>query len=196
MPWQDVALDPNDLTKGYKNDVELVATNPDGHTTWDDILGDPTHGVAPRDPFMIASNVPRSGDEPLHRHAPILPPNSSTMNPINGHEYDIFKPFGDLEYACTFQLPTARPNGDDCSGSNSPDMTDPLCDPNMPTTQIAAKAYPGMRQLAVLQGIGEQGVVASICPKNQTDATQADYAYRPAMRAVLERVSGRLAPGE
>jgi hypothetical protein len=195
VPWQDIARNPNDLTKGYKNDVELAATNPDGRTTWDDIVGDPSRSVRPKDPFMIESNKPRSGVNPFTGD-PILPPDSATLNAINGHEYDIEPTYGDLEYACTFPLPMPRPGGEDCSGANSPDMTDPVCDPLDPTTQIAAKAYPGLRQLEVIQGIGAQGVVASICPKNQTDATRADYAYRPAMQAVLERVAGRLAPGQ
>ncbi len=193
VPWQDLARDPSDLTKGYKSNDELGGLNSDGRTTWSELLGDSTH--APGDPFMIESNAPRGGTNPF-MGAPILPPHSTTLNPINGHEYDIEPTYGDLEYACTFALPTPRPDGADCTGANSTDHTDPVCDPNMPTIQIAAKAYPGSRQITVIQGLGEQGVVASICPKNQTDATSADYAYRPAMRAVLERVSNRLAPGE
>ena len=76
--------------------------------------------------------------------------------------------------------------------STDPQNDSPLCDPNDKTSQIAAKAYPSARQLAVLKGLGAQGVVSSICPSQQSDPTKADYAYRPAVRALIERVQARL----
>ena len=45
----------------------------------------------------------------------------------------------------------------------------PLCDTTTPTTQVRGKAYPTIRELRVANGLGDQGVVASICPK--VDAT-------------------------
>jgi len=56
------------------------------------------------------------------------------------------------------------------------------------TKQHYGKAYPGRRQLEVLEGIGEQAIVASICPSNLADPNAADYGYRPAMGAIRERL--------
>jgi hypothetical protein len=54
--------------------------------------------------------------------------------------------------------------------------------------QFKAKAYPGIRELQVLKGIGEQGIVASICPPNTKDPTAADFGYRPVMNTLLDRL--------
>jgi len=191
VPWQDVARDPNDLTKGYKNATELSQTG-----TWDVILGNPTNYVSPTDPFMIQSVDMRSGTNPITGDA-IAQPNGTT--PINGHEYSISNR-DDLQYSCIFPLATPV----DCSapGTTACDCTDPsndnpLCAPNPAdggnrTPQVNAKAYPGTRHLAVLKGLGPQGVVASICPSQFNDQTKADYAYRPAIRSLVERVRTRL----
>jgi hypothetical protein len=40
--------------------------------------------------------------------------------------------------------------------------------------------------------MGDQGTVASICATNVDDPTQADFAYRPAMGALVERIKPRL----
>ena len=73
----------------------------------------------------------------------------------------------------------------------------PLCE-NEGTSgrllQVRAKGYPGIRQLNVLRDLGPQGVAASICPAQETDSTKADYAYRPAMEALVNRVKSRLKP--
>ena len=97
-----------------------------------------------------------------------------TENPINGHEQNV-PGFDDLQYACTFELPTPRactPSNDlpcDCN-ANEQANNRPLCEyPNGPTAdgiQRFAKAYPGLRHLEVLKGIGDNAIVASICPKN------------------------------
>ena len=47
VPWQDIARDSHDLTKGFKNATELAAKDKAGHTTWDYIIGDPANYVAP-----------------------------------------------------------------------------------------------------------------------------------------------------
>jgi hypothetical protein len=57
------------------------------------------------------------------------------------------------------------------------------------TLQVRAKAYPGTRHLAVLKGLGAQGVVASVCAAQLDAPSSADYAYRPALQAVIERVT-------
>lgn len=77
----------------------------------------------------------------------------------------------------------------DCS---NPANDSPLCDPSNKTTQVRAKAYPGQRELSLLKSVGPQGVVASICPSQVDDPTRVDYAYRPAVAALIGRVKGRL----
>ena len=68
-------------------------------------------------------------------------------------------------------------------------MKNPLCQGSggYTTTQIRAKAYPGIRELQVLQGLNDQAIVASICPANVTDPTRSDFGYRPAIAALIGR---------
>jgi hypothetical protein len=191
VPWQDIARDPRDLSSGFKSAQELNQAK-NGMTGWDVILGDPRSYIPPKDPLMISSILPRSGANPITGD-PIAGPSSPLANPINGNEYTIPKN-DDLQFSCVFPLPAPR----DCSASfASCDCQDalndsPLCDPNNKVLQVRAKAYPGTRQLGVLKGLGDQGVVASICPSQQDDPQKLDYAYRPAIRALLERVKPRL----
>jgi hypothetical protein len=49
--------------------------------------------------------------------------------------------------------------------------------------QVRAKAYPGLRELEVLKGLGDQGIVGSICPANSRNTTAADYGARPSPRS-------------
>ena len=60
------------------------------------------------------------------------------------------------------------------------------------TTQYAAKAYPGTRHLEVAKGLGEQAIVASICPANLQDPSAPDYGYRPAVGSIIERLKKSL----
>jgi hypothetical protein len=71
----------------------------------------------------------------------------------------------------------------------------PLCDPNKPTTQILAKAYPSPRELEEVKGMGVQGIASSMCPIHTTDATGTDplYGYRPAVSAIVDRLKNALA---
>jgi hypothetical protein len=140
---------------------------------------------------MVESVDPRPG---------LVPPNASTMaDPVNGHEYTpdpLLR--DDLQYACIFALPEPR----ECLGSSS------YCDcadapPNNPlcqspegaygTTQYAAKAYPGLRHLQLLKAMATQGIVASICPAQIDNAARSDFGFRPAIAAVLEQITSRLA---
>ncbi len=205
VPWQDLARDPTDLKKGYKNAEELAHKN-NGINTWDVILGEPASYVAPLDPHMIESPNPRSGTNPLTGTAIAPTTAAAGTNPINGHEYTPGTQQGvqthpdDLQYACIF--PLAQPR--DCSDPNivscdcrDPLNDNPLCEPDplnggARTLQARAKAYPGTRQLNVIRDLGPQGVSSSICPAQQTDPTKADYAYRPAVQALIARVQSRL----
>jgi hypothetical protein len=184
VPWQDIARNPADLTQGFKSAEELALPVAGQSSTWDVILGNPANFVPPTDQHMVESIQPRPG----------LPGPTSPAgaDPINGHEYTIAN--NDLQYACVFDLPMPRDcstmgvNGCDCNAGTD----NPVCDPTNKTTQVRAKAYPGQRELSVLKGVGTQGVVASICPTQLADATKADYAYRPAVAALVARVKGRL----
>jgi hypothetical protein len=195
VPWQDVAVDPNDLTKGYKSARQLNDDN-----TWRTILGDPENAgappVPPDDPHMIESIAPRPGLS--------TPESSVNADPINGHEWDVSQagpPNADLQYACTFALPVPRicgPAGPDCDcvdgtmnmGGTVQAMKNPLCQDASGAygfTQFSAKAYPGTRELEVLKGIGDQAIVASLCTPNLTNPARADYGFRPAIDALVSR---------
>jgi hypothetical protein len=61
------------------------------------------------------------------------------------------------------------------------------------TTQSRAKAYPGTRHLEAMRGMGDQGVVASICPAvTDGDKNAADYGYNPAVDALVDRMRAKL----
>jgi len=79
-------------------------------------------------------------------------------------------------------------------GGTVAEIKNPLCQNQQTgaygTRQFRAKAYPGIRELQVLKGIGEQAIVASICPANVDPAqrTRADFGYRPAISALVSRL--------
>jgi hypothetical protein len=111
--------------------------------------------------------------------------------------------YWDLAYACTFALNPVRDctqvgaaQGCDCAESTPPPGTSgwELCDPNNPTIQIAAKAYPTVRELTLAKLMGAQGVVSSLCPIDAKEAAPGDplYGYRPAMAAILQRLASSL----
>ena len=145
---------------------------------------------------MIESIVARAG---------LAPPSSvANADPINGHEWDTSyngPPNADLQYACIFALPGAQTcdatNIDcDCNdgtanmGGTVQNMQNPLCQDASGAydhTQRYAKAYPGIRELQVLQGIGDQAIVASLCAPNLTNTSRPDYGFRPAIGALVTR---------
>ena len=194
VPWQDVAKNPADLKQGFKTAGELVQPDVNGHTTWDIILGDWASYGQPLDPFMRESVEPRSGENPV-TGTPLTQP--GVVNDINGHEWTIPKR-DDLQYACIMPIAKQR----DCSvpgsypGCDCEDATNdnPLCVPAQSgnTDQVKAKAYPGLRELQVLKGIGDRAVIGSICAFQIADPTQPDYAYRPAIASLLDRMKDRL----
>jgi hypothetical protein len=198
VPWQDIANDPNDLTKGYKTAKQI---SDDG--TWQQILGNPEPSdhsapIPPKDTHMIESVTPRTG----------LPGPDSPVgaDKINGHEWDTSKDSPanrDLQYACIFDLPMAGyktcADSTDCDCANPTggmvaDMKNPLCQGpgGYSTQQIRAKGYPGIRELQVLQGLNDQAIVASICPSNMTDMSKSDFGYRPAIAALISRLRNAL----
>ncbi len=212
VPWQDIArtnsdgapdlragLDPYGRpTGGFKTADEMIFPLPGkDYDTWDVILGDPDNYPAsealPRDPLMIESVEPRTGANPITGD-PMVTSAQPLGNTINGHEGSIPKR-DDLQFACIFPLPTPR----DCAagGTLSCDCEDihndsPLCakDPatGNPTTQVYGKAYPGIRELHVLKEVGSQGIVASVCPVQIDQPAEADFGYRAAISAILDRL--------
>lgn len=190
-PWQDLQAATDDQGNAYpagelhyKSSAQLSNGG-----TWDQVLGNANSGgasppILPTDPHMQESVDPRPG---------IPGPNAGFMaDPINGHDWLIAKR-DDLQYSCIFQLASAQPTCDsidcDCFGRD-PGDNNPLCqDANgtyVSNAQYDGKAYPGLRELALVQGLGQGAVAASICPRNLTDQSQQDYGYRPAVEVLAK----------
>lgn len=202
VPWQDVSTPESWTSEGL---TYLTAAQLKEQGRWDVILGNET--APPSDPLMRESFAERGGTHPL-LNVPMAPSTtpSRTANPINGREQAI--PHGDdLQYACTFPLSTSRL----CSAANEAKCdcnadeqgnNRSLCEyPNgagTDGTQVAGKAYPGVRTLEVLKGVGENAIVASICPKHTAPAQglkpeeDPAYGYNPAVQSVLELFRKRL----
>ena len=202
VPWQDVADDASLTGAGlnYLTAKELTAKG-----RWSALLGDPSASppVPPSDPFMVESIAARRGTNSIAQPPVATAPPDSTnphANVINGHEYNI-PGLDDLQYACTFPLNTpktcaATNKACDCS-PDAPTMPDkansPLCQGGANiNTQTSAKAYPGTRELQVLKDLGENAIVASICPKEVQavgdQASDPNYGYNPAVGAIIERL--------
>jgi hypothetical protein len=122
---------------------------------------------------------------------------------VNGHEWKNTDQ-DDLQYACIFDLKDTRDcaveimkvpaPGCDCKPGKETD-NNPLCqgaNGAYSTTQSAAKAYPGLRELKVLKDFGPNSIVASICARNLKDNGAQDYGYRPAVDAIVDRLKEAL----
>jgi hypothetical protein len=223
VPWQDIGrldasgnlvyipvTDPT-WSQGATSSTAPLTPAPNG--IWSNIYGDDNANVVPGDVHMVESLTPRAG----------LPAADAAPNadPISGHDWNTA--YGDLEYACTFPLPMPRTcacsqndtNYASCKYQNPNDCCDltynadargvssggsfnkPLCNG---TTQVAAKAYPGLREIAVLHdyamspnAVGHNSVVTSICAKDLTsDTASPGYGYNPAIDALVARMKERL----
>ncbi|MBK8253274.1 MAG: hypothetical protein IPK82_11485 [Polyangiaceae bacterium] len=190
VPWQDIAFDPKDLSKGYK---------PWHKIDWPVILGDPATLTPPTDPLMIESITPREGENPA-TGAALAPPGSPPLaNAINGHERDI-KSADDLQYACIFKRPTFKACNNstpDCECKNADFDTNPLCqgpDGSYTNIQRYSKGLPGVRELRVVRDLGSQGVAGSVCAEVVVEATQPTFGYKPAVDAMLRELRLRMVP--
>ncbi len=201
VPWQDIADAASLAGPGlrYLSPEELTL-----RARWDVIVGDAAKNQLPSDPFMHESSAPRSGTNPITGDAIVA---ETSMNPqanaINGHEQVDRQ--DDLQYACTFALTEPEPCTSDACDCEAPDprlptqgdatRNRPLCQPpggGAPqVTQYFGKAYPGLRQLEVLKGIGGSAIVASICPKVLVKG-QPGYGYEPAVDAIVARLKDAL----
>jgi hypothetical protein len=188
VPWQDIARDHTDAVNlDFMSAAELASNG-----RWPVIVGNPSSYVPPTDPFMIASVEPRQGTNPITGDS--ISPASGPLraNPINGNEY-IPPANNDMQYACIFPLGVlprecGNTSGCDCSTVDQ-GVNKPLCNG---TAQAFGKAYPSLRELDLMRQLGGRSAVASICPRNVSDTSRADYAYRPAVRAIMQRVTQTL----
>lgn len=198
VPWQDIADDASLKGEGLRY---LTAAELEKSKRWDTLVGDASLNQRALDPFMQESVEPRSGTNPITGDA--ITPASSTdpqANAINGHEH-ANSTGDDLQYACTFRLTMPEPCTDDtcdCPASDPKGVVahnSPLCQPvggGEPSgTQYFGKAYPGLRPLEVLRGIGDSAIVASICPKVLEEG-RLGYGYEPAVDALVEQFKGHL----
>ncbi len=199
VPWQDLAK-PEATTD--RDLVYLTAAELEERGQWSVVLGNSRTGAPPSDPLMIESVPERSGASPAGGALQPSTAPSPVTGVANGHEWNVARG-DDLQYACIF--PVERPYdcaatsaSCDCSGGAQrvADERKPLCqDPATGaygSVQHFAKAYPGTRHLEVLRGVGDQAIVASICARNVHDRDADDYGYRPAMRAVADRLRDAL----
>jgi len=91
VPWQDIAVNVNDLTKGFKDyaamSAQTIKVNGKSVSTWDVIIGDPDNFKDPLDPHMIESEKPRSGTDPITGTAlapPTTAPGAATTATTSG----------------------------------------------------------------------------------------------------------------
>jgi hypothetical protein len=206
VPWQDLSSEDSWNGPGltYLSASDLVANG-----RWDVMLGDPLHNVLPTDPLMIEAIDPRptGAPHPLLPSVTIAAASSTTnTNPINGHEQQVLPSRDDLQFACIFPLPQPvvcdSDNSVTCDcNADEYDRNSPLCTGVTATTdgtQVYGKAYPGVRELEVLKGVGESAVVASICAKNTTTdlspAADPNHGYNPAVSAIVSQMSESFTP--
>jgi hypothetical protein len=194
VPWQTLAtgdsLEAPDVLR-YPTGQELQESG-----GWQRLVGE--SGDLPRDPHLVGSIEPRSE---------LAPPGSTVgTDPIHGHEYDNPEE-SDLQYSCTFPLPTPRNCGAgdpncDCALQQVPGTNEwapsspnrPLCqapDGSYGTTQYFAKAYPPPRVLEVLGGLPLNSFVGSICPKviDPGESASSAYGYNALINGLLRDVA-------
>ena len=168
VPWQDLATPETLSLTGY---LEYVAPSvlvdrwsylvPDCAVQGSDGVCDEWDlNDTPDDEFMVESIAPRVGSNPFTGEETSAP---GTHNEINGSEYDI-PDHNALQYVCTYPLEDSRdcntvPVGSACEcGSSSTVVNSPACGGPI---QYYAVAYPGIRQLEVVKGLGARGLPAS-----------------------------------
>ena len=230
VPWQDIGTtasgslryipvtDPAWTSSGSGTQPDNPPAN-GASGIWDMIYGYDAANIQPKDPHMVESVVPRTG----------LPGPTSAVNadPFNGHEYNTARE--DLQYACIYPLTTPRPcqctagssyggckylHPSDCcdlsypadaNGGPGGDFDKPLCqNPSggaPEVKQYSAKAYPGLREIAVLRdyalspnaSVQGNSIVASICPRDLASAnTSPGYGYNPVAATLVERMKQQL----
>jgi hypothetical protein len=183
VPWQlliDPATNQFKSTLSRSDWVKLHGNNPE-HYDWSGVDPHMWEAIGPNEGPRAGLPKPENGDT------------TDTADPMSGREWDT--QLADQQYACTFPLPKTKDctlpqyqPACDCTAGKFP----PLCDPANHNTQIRGKAYPGIRQLTVVDKLGDNGIVASICPRS-LDPNNPDFGYRPAVRAIVDRLKNALA---
>jgi len=200
VPYQDLEATESATRIDFRTPTQLVSAG-----AWGAILGDATPPgggppVLPTDTLLVESIDPRTGVDGQTPPAPLASPSAGYQaNPVNGHEW-VNTAGDDLQYSCIFPIPMARDcdmlaqqspqPGCDCKPGTASDEN-PLCQTTTgtySTLQLFAKAYPPLRELEVIQGLGANGLTASICARNLTDDSRQDYAYRPATDLLLNQI--------
>lgn len=157
---------PETLAGASPNWNAIVGANPDAY----DFTGIDEH--------MVQSVGPRAGLAP-----PSTTRGDNGSDPIHGREWDTMQ--NDLQFACTFALPnerqcTAQDPSCDCALA---ERNPPLCGALL-GQQTRGKAYPSHRPLRVARGLGERGVVGSIC---------SESSYESTMNVIATRIGPKLA---
>ncbi len=183
VPQDLLHFDPTDAEKSRISEAD-----------WTKIIGkDPSvYSLEGIDPRMDQSVTPRAG-----RPAPSPTPGN---NEEQGQLRDWDTKGQDLQYACTFPLNTPVQCGTgnretcDCDGTKTP----PLC--SAANTQSRAKAYPTQREFRVVHDLKDQGIISSLCPityrpedKTVNGAPNPLFGYRPAVKAIVDRLKNALA---
>lgn len=170
VPLELIAVDPQNPEAGIMGPEELASNG-----VWGAIAGDPSSYVEPSSPLMVESTQPRPG---------------VTANDPNGGDHFINPSApNDLEFACISPLAAPLSGGPACTVDQNPGprFDNPVCDPVEHTTQVAMKAYPGLRELAVVQGLGHQGRVGSICEPSVHPAQAPGYSL--VVTSLLDRIA-------
>jgi hypothetical protein len=148
---------------------------------WNAIVGaDPdAYDFTGMDAHMVQSVAPRAGLQ-----GPTTTRGDNGVDPIHGREWNTLQ--DDLQFACTFALTqtrtcTAQDPSCDCALS---ERNPPLCGATL-GTQLRGKAYPTMRPLRVARGLGDRGVIGSIC---------SETSYEETMTLIAQKISPKLAP--
>lgn len=178
VPWQLLTEDQTNLSSNYQGRKFKDRL---GAADWTLLLGN--------DPFKYDF----AGQHPLMQES-ITPRPSAGADEAHTREWNTANK--DLQYACTFTLPSPK----DCSQPDLRDFCDcsdptdsPLCQAAGSKTQTKGKAYPTISELAVAKALGDQSIVASICPPEPKDKSTPYYGYRPAVRAIVDRLKNSLA---
>lgn len=185
VPWQAItrknAEGQPDLSLGYLSRSEL-----EDQGLFEALAGDPDRYVPPTDPFMVEAVEPRSGTSTALGATP------KEANAINGGERTVANEPSELglQYACIFDVVDVA-DGTDCEECRDGVCENPVCEG---TLQTQAKAAPGLRQLALIREMGDQGIAASVCPA-ETDPTKSgssEYGYNPAVGAIVDALKDDL----
>jgi hypothetical protein len=221
VPNQLLHFDPSSAANSTLSDsdwVRILGRGPAAQTP----TSGPSYDYGGIDPHMIEdyrdrTTVKYSFVTDSSMTNPLVAAASGGTDPTNGREWITDQETTpethvlrvDRQYACTFPLAQPRDctsasnqNGCDCPSTANgltPAELPPVCNPSNPTQQVAAKAYPTIRELTVARMMGAQGIVSSLCPIHVTDATPDGsdplYGYRPAMNQLVDRLRHGLNPG-